>query len=174
MKNLSLLLALLLAGCGTTKTYNGPKRKDTELAKVEAVRYTKFGMPSRFEGLFILECNGKVVGSYMRGYPKVIDVLPGQAKVTLTYNHNLDKSLFEVAASTGALGAATVEGHDETKLKEFSFDVQKGHYYKIMFYPVLLSKKAGLPPVWVIDTTTKQIVYGKVPSGIPDPANIEI
>ncbi|MDF7809609.1 hypothetical protein P4E94_19380 [Pontiellaceae bacterium B12219] len=171
---LLFLATLFLMGCGTTKTYDGPKRKPNELATVEAVRYTKIGMPSRMELLLMTECNGKIIGTEFKGYPKKIDVLPGHTKIKLFYRHNLDKSLWEVANSTGAITYNVTEGQSDIDLGEITFFTQAGHNYKLMFYPAILSEKLCTPSLWIIDKDTKQIMYGSIPQGIADPVNIEI
>lgn len=168
------LAPLFLMGCGTTKTYDGPKRRPSELATVEATRYVKMGMPSRMELLLMTECNGKTIGTEFKGYPKEIDVLPGQTKIKLFYRHNLDKSLWEVANSTGAITYNATEGQSDIDLGEIAFYTQAGHNYKLTFYPAILTKKLCPPALWVIDKETKQVIYGSVPQGIKDPVNIEL
>ncbi|MDZ8120207.1 hypothetical protein [Pontiella agarivorans] len=175
MKLTFLFLApLFLIGCGTTQTYDGPKRPSSELATIEAVRYVKMGMPSRMELLLITECNGKTIGTEFKGYPKTIDVLPGQTRIKLFYRHNLDKSLWEVANSTGVITYDATDGQSDIDLGKITFCTQAGHDYKLMFHPALLTGKLCPPALWVVDLKTKKIIYGSVPQEIKDPANIQL
>ena len=171
---LLFLATLFLMGCGTTKTYDGPKRSPNELATVEAVRFVKMGMPSRMELLLMTECDGKIIGTEFKGYPKKIDVLPGNTNIKLFYRHNLDKSLWEVANSTGAITYNATEGQSDIDLGEISFLTRAGHNYKLMFYPAILTKKLCPPELWVIDKETKQVIYGSIPEGVTNPVNIEL
>ena len=161
-------------GCGTTKTYDGPKRRPNELATIEAVRYIKVGMPSRMEILLMTECNGKTIGTEYKGYPKVIDVLPGETKIKLFYRNNVDKTFWEIVNVPGAFAHNPKDGYSDIDLGEITFFTQAGHNYKLMFYPAMLTKKLSTPVLWAIDKETKQIIFGSAPKGIRNPVNIEL
>lgn len=166
---------MLFVGCGTTKTYDGPKKRASELATVEAVRYVKMGMPSRMELLLMTECDGKKIGTEFKGYPKKVDVLPGNTTIKLFYRHNLDKSLVEVVNSTGLFACDVLtKGYSDIDLGEICFNTQAGHDYKLMFQPAILTKNLCLPVVWVVDKETEQVLCGSVPENIDDPVNIKL
>ena len=173
MKKLAVLIFLVLVGCGTSKGYVGENQSADKIAKVDALRYVKMGMHSRYEMYYIIKSNGLEVGSYMGGYPKQIDVLPGKNKISVEYQHNLDRSLLQESLATGAIGGSIANASRDKMVLDVEFNAEAGHQYSIMFYPNLLSSGKSVPQPWVVDRATKKIVYGVVPAAVKDPASIE-
>ena len=173
MKKLAVLIVLALVGCGTSKGYVGENQSADKIAKVDALRYVKMGMHSRYEAYYIIKSNGLEVGSYMGGYPKEIDVLPGKNIITMEYQHNLDKSLLQESLGSGAIGGSIANASRDKVLINVEFNAEAGHQYSIMFYPNLLSAGNSVPQPWVIDRATRKIISGAVPAAVKDPAHIE-
>lgn len=174
MKKILIIAFLsLLAGCGTSQTYVGEKQSDDKIAKVDALRYVKMGIPSRYERYLITKSNNLEVGSYMNGYPEQIEVLPGNTTVTMEYQNNLDKSLIQQSLSTGAIGGSIANAASDKVIVSVTFNAEAGHQYSIMFYPNLLSGGNTVPEPWVVDKATSKIVYGSVPSAVKNPLKIE-
>ncbi|WP_019528582.1 hypothetical protein [Dasania marina] len=169
----TIIISIALIGCGTSQTYPGVKLSSDKIATIEASGYNDWGFQTKYEGFAIAQSNELVVGSFTRGYPKEIQVLPGKNKITLLYNTNLGKSFAQQAFSTGLIGGSISNALDKKDHIELEFIAEAGKNYRIMFYPNILSKKETIPQPWVVDINSKEVVFGEVPDIVKDPTIIE-
>lgn len=132
---LSVLLTgmIVLQACGSSKGYSGAKLQDGETARVEGGTHkVKIKGKKTSEQALLVKVDSLTVGSFMKGYPKNVNVKPGE--VTLEIRHFCqwnDKSAM-AGAMFGIIGASVAESNNPHKHYRITFPVEKGKTYVLM------------------------------------------
>lgn len=125
MKIWLLIVVLCLCSCGTTKAYLGPTLPDENVVIIYQPDNKMFSM--KMPAAYIGNANGVEVGSFLKGYPSHVKVLPGYVELTL--------NLTWPALSQGmAVGTDGIRGPANVmRSKMYSGEVEKGKTYKVIF-----------------------------------------
>lgn len=162
---IALVFPVILSNCGTSQGYTGPEKPKSQLATVKIIK-TKggSGMFNEYtESPLITKVDDKVVGSFAKGHPKQVYVLPGRRTITTEYHTTkpqLKRGLWTIAGGvlTGGVGGVAGAAIDRSVNKDFiirttrqtDIHAQAGKTY----YLKARSKDgrgAGLR-VWVVDS----------------------
>jgi hypothetical protein len=160
-----LLLAVAALACGTTKSYDGPRLAPSEEATLHAARTSGGGTPfSRAKTVHICEVDGKLVGSYFRGYPPVVRVLPGERRVKLQYFdsklHGSGSGAVALGILGGAIGGAIAgaasAGRPGQEYRTLSFEALPGASYIVEFDTA--AENPAMTAIWITDKASGQTV----------------
>jgi hypothetical protein len=154
-----LLISSLLWGCGTTKGYIGNTRPDIELGIIrgESNHVTISGKRYK-EKAYIANVDSLVVGSYYKGWPKNVKVLPGERFIEVRHYmpwiYRLDYY------GGGIIGGAIVGSANEESMTHyhyiFKFLVEKNMNYSIRLKT--LSENTDNPAIEVFNNTLGEAV----------------
>ena len=168
MKNIKFILIgfvlfILFEGCGTTKGYLGNTQPDSELgvingeSNVVTVSYKKHK-----EIAYIAKVDSLVVGSYYKGWPKNVKVVPGER--TIEVRHYMPWTAATDYYGGGILGAAIIGNANEEKMTHyhyvFKFLVEKNMNYSIRIKTI--SEETYNPTIEVFNNTLSKVVDAEV------------
>lgn len=77
---------MLSESCGSSKGYRGTKLESSELARIyQRDRKLRIGGRKTLEAALLIKIDTISVGSYMKGFPKYTDMLPGAKTVEIRH-----------------------------------------------------------------------------------------
>ncbi|WP_298645812.1 hypothetical protein [uncultured Proteiniphilum sp.] len=161
-----LFMAILLTGmillpaCGSTKGYHGTKMESTDLARVQQGDHKlRIKGKKTSESAFLVKVDTVSVGSYMKGFPKHIDVLPGERTVEIRHFQQWKDKAAMSGAMFGLIGASIAESNNPHTHYKLTFTAEKGKQYTIL--PVT-DETTEQPVFHVIDTTANDTIQPRV------------
>ena len=129
----SLLIAIMLQGCGSTKGYSGNNLKDNELARIESGTHKlKVKNRNTLEQALLIKVDSLTVGSYMKGFPKYVDVIPGETTIEIRHFCQWNDKAATAGAMFGIIGSSIAESNNPHIHYKISFPTEKGKTYLIM------------------------------------------
>lgn len=151
---------ILLPGCASTKGYQGTKMDSTELARIKQGDHKlKIKGKKTSESAYLVKVDTVSVGSYMKGFPKYTDVLPGERTVEIRHFQQWKDKAAMSGAMFGLVGASIAESNNPHTHYKLIFTVDKGKQYTIM--PVT-DEATEQPKFYVIDGATNENVPVRV------------
>lgn len=136
--------AVFLLSCGSTKGYKGTKLNSSELARIyQGDHKLKVKGKTTIESALLVKIDTLTIGSYMKGFPKHIDVLPGEKCVEIRHFRQWKDNMVTNGISIGlasAFGgivggvivASALESNNPHLHYKLIFPVEKGKTYTIM------------------------------------------
>ena len=80
-----------MGGCGSTKGYKGEKLTSSEVARVRQGNHKlKINKKNTSESALLIKVDSMSVGSYMKGFPKHVDVVPGERTIEIRHFRQWD------------------------------------------------------------------------------------
>jgi hypothetical protein len=129
----ALLMAVMLQGCGSTKGYSGSKLKDGEVARIESgIHKLKMKKRNSFEQALLVKVDTLTVGSYMKGFPKYVEVKPGETTVEIRHFCQWKDKSTTAGAMFGLIGASIAESNNPHTHYKITFPTEKGKVYMLM------------------------------------------
>ncbi len=139
-----LWVAVLAAGCGTMKAYDGPALPEENLAFVVVMsRLDK--TPFQYRDTVVQSIDGRPVDSALT--VEEIAVLPGRHALTFEYQVWVEPLL-----------VPALRTHAEAGARPLTFDAQAGHVYEARS-----DRRGGRLWSWVVDISTGHTVGGEKP-----------
>jgi hypothetical protein len=158
-----VVLGVVLTGCATSKVYDGPKRDPSDIAVIKPVaRKVGFflGIPEK-ERAQIVSVDREKVGGSFRGYPKHVDLLPGQHSMEAQYFTSKRKNI------SGATGGGIIPMLIEQSVNKgiinpsrtLVFDVERGETY--LLKTSTPNGKGHDLKMWIENSETGEVVSNK-------------
>lgn len=167
MKTKTLLLysiaAICLAlstGCGSTKGYQGTKPASDELARIQQGDHKlRIKGKKTSESAYLVKVDTVSVGSYMKGFPKYTDVLPGER--TLEIRHFQQWKDIQVTAGVlfDVIVASIVESNNPHTHYKLTFPVEKSKIYTII---PITDETTQVPEFFVVEATSNDTIRPNV------------
>ncbi|WP_294082003.1 hypothetical protein [Proteiniphilum sp. UBA5384] len=159
---LAILLSgmILLAGCGSTKGYQGTKMESSDLARIlQGDHKLRIKGKKTSESAFLIKVDTVSVGSYMKGFPKYTDVLPGERTVEIRHFQQWKDKTAMSGAMFGIIGASIAESNNPHTHYKLTFTVEEGKQYTIM---PITEESTEQPRFYVIDATANDTIQPRV------------
>lgn len=164
---IAFVFPIILSNCGTSQGYTGPQKPKSQLATVKILN-TKggSGMFGKYtESPLVTKVDDKVVGSFAKGYPKQVYMLPGKRKITTEYHTTspqFKRGLWTIAGGvlTGGVGGVAGAAIDRSVNKDFIISTTRQtdiHVQAGKTYYLKAKSKDGRGTglrVWVVDSQT--------------------
>jgi len=129
----ALLMAVMLQGCGSTKGYSGSKLQDSEVARIESgIHKLKVKKRNSSEQALLVKVDTLTVGSYMKGFPKYVEVKPGETTVEIRHFCQWNDKSAAAGAMFGLIGASIAESNNPHTHYKITFPTEKGKVYVVM------------------------------------------
>lgn len=123
----------LTTSCASKKGYQGDKLPATELARIhQGSNKLKVKKRNTTESAFLVRVDTVSVGSYMKGFPKYADVLPGSHTVEIRHFQQWKDKAAMSGAMFGLIGASIAESNNPHTHYKLTFEVEKGKQYTIV------------------------------------------
>jgi len=164
----ALLMAVMLQGCGSTKGYSGSKLQDSEVARIESGTHKlKVKKRNTSEQALLVKADSLTVGSYMKGFPKFVEVKPGEITVEIRHFCQWNDKSAAVGAMFGLIGASIAESDNPHTHYKITFPTEKGKVYVVMpetdeetleprFVIIDKTTNARMEPLRVIEIVKKE------------------
>lgn len=151
---------IILPGCGSTKGYQGTKLESTDLARIrQGDHKLRIKGKKTSESAFLVKVDTVSVGSYMKGFPKYTDVLPGEKTVEIRHFQQWKDKAAMSGAMFGLIGASIAESNNPHTHYKLTFTTEKGKEYIIL--PVT-DESTGTPLFYVIDAAANDTINPRV------------
>lgn len=129
----ALLMAVMLQGCGSTKGYSGSKLQDSEVARIESgIHKLRVKKRNSSEQALLVKVDTLTVGSYMKGFPKYVEVKPGETTVEIRHFCQWNDKSAAAGAMFGLIGASIAESNNPHTHYKITFPTEKGKVYVVM------------------------------------------
>jgi outer membrane lipoprotein SlyB len=129
----ALLMAVMLQGCGSTKGYSGSKLQDSEVARIESgIHKLKVKKRNSSEQALLVKVDTLTVGSYMKGFPKYVEVKPGETTIEIRHFCQWNDKSAAAGAMFGLIGASIAESNNPHTHYKITFPTEKGKVYVVM------------------------------------------
>ena len=149
-----------MAGCGSTKGYKGEKLTSSEVARVKQGDHKlKINKKNTSESALLIKVDTLSVGSYMKGFPKHIDVMPGERTIEVRHLCEWDINAFQAGAMFGLIGASIAESNNPHTHYKLTFEAEKGKVYTIM---PITDPATLVADFFVIEEATNDTIRPKV------------
>lgn len=146
-KNLILLAAAIVSGCGTTRGYDGPTMPDDQIAILEVQEVNVYDIQnSMFDGresIYFASVDGKTVGNTVIGYTDTVEITPGKHEIEVVYfNKTLSNTLPEATITVlGGAAAGAAYAESTTPRTVIQADFKSGKKYTLRFESKLHSER---------------------------------
>lgn len=151
---------ILLPGCGSTKGYQGAKMESADLARVQQGDHKlRIKGKKTSESALLVKVDTVSVGSYMKGFPKHTDVLPGERTVEIRHFQQWKDKAAMSGAMFGLIGASIAESNNPHTHYKLTFTAEKGKQYTIV--PVT-DETTEKPAFHVIEVATNDTIQPRV------------
>ncbi len=159
---LAILLTgiVLLPGCGSTKGYQGTKIESTDLARIhQGDHKLRIKGKKTSESALLVKVDTVSVGSYMKGFPKHTDVLPGERTVEIRHFQQWKDKAAMSGAMFGLIGASIAESNNPHTHYKLVFTAEKGKEYTIL---PMTDETTEKPLFYVIDAAANDTIHPRV------------
>jgi hypothetical protein len=124
---------VLSTSCGSTKGYQGAKLASSELARIQQGDHKlKIKGRKTSESALLVRVDTVSVGSYMNGFPKYADILPGERTVEIRHFQQWKDKATMAGVMFGFIGASIAESNNPHTHYKLTFPVEQGKSYTIM------------------------------------------
>lgn len=151
---------VLSTGCGSTKGYQGAKPGSGEVARIQQGDHKlRIKGKKTSESALLIKVDTVSVGSYMKGYPKHTDVLPGEKTVEIRHFQQWKDKAAMAGAMFGLIGASIAESNNPHTHYKLIFSVEKSKAYTIM---PITDEVTQVPEFFVIETSSNDTIRPQV------------
>ncbi len=157
----TLLSAMFfLQGCGSSKGYRGSKLESTDLARIRQGDHSlKIKKKKTSESAYLVKVDTLSVGSYMKGFPRYVDVLPGEHAIEIRHFQQWKDKAAMSGAMFGLIGASIAESNNPHTHYKLVFTADKGKEYIIMPVTDVVAEKTMF---YVVDPAAKDTIRPRV------------
>lgn len=129
-----LIISLVLTtSCASTKGYSGSKLASSEVSRIkQGNNNLKIKGKKTVESAYIIKVDSLSLGSYMKGYPKHADILPGEKTIEIRHFQKWKDKSAMAGAMFGVIGASIAESSNPHTHYKLTFDAEKGKTYTII------------------------------------------
>lgn len=147
---------VFLSACGSTKGYQGAKLASGDLARIQQGDHKlRIKGKKTLESALLIKVDMISVGSYIKGFPKHTDVLPGERTVEIRHFQKWKDKTRVAGAMFGLIGASIAESNNPHTHYKLTFPVVKGKTYTIT--PVT-DEMTEVPAFFVIDAASNDTI----------------
>lgn len=151
---------VLSTSCGSTKGYQGSKLTSSELARIQQGDHKlRIKGKKTSESALLIRVDTVSVGSYMKGFPKHTDVLPGERTIEIRHFRQWKDKAAMAGAMFGIIGASIAESNNLHTHYKLTFPVEQGKSYTIL--PVT-DVTTEIPEFFVIDAVANDTIRPQV------------
>lgn len=151
---------IFLASCGSSKGYQGEKMEFTNLARIKQGDHKlKIKGKKTSELALLIKVDTVTVGSYMKGFPKHADVLPGERTIEIRHFQQWKDKAAMSGAIFGVIGASIAESNNPHTHYKLIFTAEKGKQYTIL--PVT-NESTEKPTFYVIENNSNDTIQPRV------------
>lgn len=158
----AVIMAVLvgISACGSTKGYQGDKLTATDVARVhQGTHKLQLKKKKTSEMALLVRVDTLSVGSYMKGFPKYVDVKPGERTIEIRHFRQWKDKAAMAGAMFGIIGATVAESNNPHTHYKLTFPVEQGKSYTIM--PVT-DVTTEVPEFFVIESATNDTIRPRV------------
>jgi hypothetical protein len=153
------IFQVLLLSCGTTKGYLGNTQPQSELAVIKGESNVVTISGRKYtEQVLIAKVDSLVVGNYYKGWPKAINVEPGERLIEV--RHFMPWTFSNTYNGGGAVGGAITGSSNEKSMTHYhyilKFIVEKNMNYSIKIKT--LAEEKDTPLIEVVNNTTGKTI----------------
>jgi hypothetical protein len=128
-----MAIAVFLLNCGSTKGYKGTKLNSSELARIyQGDHKLKVKGKTTIESALLVKIDTLTIGSYMKGFPKYVEVKPGETTVEIRHFCQWNDKSAAAGAMFGLIGASIAESNNPHTHYKITFPTEKGKVYVVM------------------------------------------
>lgn len=150
----------LSTSCGSTKGYRGDKLTATDVARIhQGTHKLQIKKKKMSEMALLVRIDSLSVGSYMKGFPKYVDVKPGERTIEIRHFRQWDDKAAMTGAMFGIIGASIAESNSPHIHYKLTFPVEQGKSYTIM--PVT-DEATEVPEFFVIEAVSNDTIRPQV------------
>lgn len=147
---------VLSTSCGSTKGYRGDKLTATNIARIhQGTHKLQLKKKKTSEMAFLVRVDSLSVGSYMKGFPKYVNVKPGERTIEIRHFRQWKDKTAMAGAMFGIIGATVAESNNPHTHYKLTFPVEQGKAYTIM--PVT-NVETEMPEFFVIEAATNDTI----------------
>ena len=165
----ALIMAVLvgISACGSTKGYQGDKLMVTDVARIhQGTHKLQLKNKKTSEMALLVRVDTLSVGNYVKGFPKYVDVKPGERAIEIRHFRQWKENAVAKGAALGAAGAlggliggaivgsAMASNNPHTHYK-LTFPVEQGKAYTIM---PLTDPITEVPEFFVIESASNDTI----------------
>ena len=124
---------VLTTSCGSTKGYQGDKLTVTDIARIhQGTHKLRIKNKKTSEMALLVRVDSLGVGSYMKGFPKHVDVKPGERTIEIRHFQQWKDKAAMSGAMFGLIGASIAESNNPHTHYKLTFLAEQGKVYTIM------------------------------------------
>ena len=155
-----LAIIITISSCGSTKGYKGDKLDLTEIARIKQGDHKlKIKNKNTFESAYLVKVDTVSVGTYMKGFPRYTDVMPGERTIEIRHFRKWKDEAAIAGIMFGAIGASIAESNNPHTHYKLTFNAEKGKVYTIM---PITDEVTLMPQFFVIDEAANDTIHPKV------------
>ncbi len=155
-----LMGMIVVVGCGSTKGYKGDKLTSTETARIQQGNHKlKIKKKNTMESAYLIKVDTVSVGTYMKGFPKYTDIMPGERNIEIRHFRQWDDKAAMAGMMFGVIGASVAESNNPHTHYKLTFNAEKGKVYTIM---PITDEVTLVPQFFVIDEAVNDSIHPKV------------
>ena len=131
----AVIMAVLvgISACGSTKGYQGDKLTATDIARIhQGTHKLRIKNKKASETALLVRVDSLGVGSYMKGFPKHVDVKPGERTIEIRHFQQWKDKAAMSGAMFGLIGASIAESNNPHTHYKLTFLAEQGKVYTIM------------------------------------------
>jgi hypothetical protein len=158
--SIAAICLALSTSCGSTKGYQGTKLDSGELARIQQGDHKlRIKGKKTSESAYLVKVDTVSVGSYMKGFPKYTDVLPGERTVEIRHFQQWKDKQATAGAMFGIIGASIAESNNPHTHYKLTFPVEKSKIYIIM---PITDETTQVPNFFVVETASNDTIRPNV------------
>ena len=158
----ALIMAVLvgISACGSTKGYQGDKLTVTDIARIhQGTHKLRIKNKKTSEMALLVRVDSLGVGSYMKGFPKHVDVKPGERTIEIRHFQQWKDKAAMSGAMFGLIGASIAESNNPHTHYKLTFEAEKGKVYTIM---PITDEDTQLPEFFITETASSDTIRPQV------------
>lgn len=156
LMSIAVVCFVLFTSCGSTKGYQGTKLDSGELARIQQGDHKlRIKGKKTSESALLIRIDTVSVGTYMKGFPKYTDVLPGERTVEIRHFQQWKDKARMAGAMFGVIGASIAESNNPHTHYKLTFTAEKGKVYTIM---PMTDETTEVPEFYVIDAASNDTI----------------
>ncbi len=150
----------LTTSCASTKGYQGDKLAATDIARIhQGTHKLRIKNKKTLEMAMLVRVDSLSVGSYMKGFPKYVDVKQGERTIEIRHFQQWKDKSAMAGAMFGVIGASIAESNSPHTHYKLTFLVEQGKVYTIM---PITDEATQIPEFFIIDAASNDTIRPKV------------
>ena len=150
----------LTTSCGSTKGYQGDPLAVTDIARIhQDTHKLRIKNKKTSEMALLVRVDSLGVGSYMKGFPKHVDVKPGERTIEIRHFQQWKDKAAMSGAMFGLIGASIAESNNPHTHYKLTFEAEKGKVYTIM---PITDEDTQLPEFFITETASSDTIRPQV------------